>query len=254
MNRIASSVVSQVRHQNRVFWRNPLAAGFTVALPLMFLVLFNLIFGEGSEEPDFSQFFTPSIAVFAAVSATFTNLAIGTGLAREQGILKRVRGTPLPPLVYMAGRVGSGVWIATISAVIMIAVGAVFYDFHIVWENLPIAVLTFAAGIACFAALGLALVALVRRGDAVPAVANAFILPLAFVSGIFVATENLPPWLADAASLFPLRHFAELFGRSFDPDLVGPVLGWGHLGALLLWTAVAGAVALRWFSWDPSES
>ncbi len=253
MSRRLAQAWMQIRHHDKMFWRNPLAAGFTLGMPFLLLVLFSLVFGEGAEGDDFIQFFTPSIAVFAAVSATFTNLAIGTGIARDQGILKRVRGTPLPPWVYLAGRIGSAVWVATVSVVLMLAAGVVLYGFELIWANVPVALLTLAAGVACFAALGLALVGVIRRGDAVPAVANAIILPLAFVSGIFIANEDLPVWLANAASVFPLRHFAELFGRSFDQELTGSVLGWDHLLLLVTWTAVASFVAARWFRWDSGD-
>jgi ABC-2 type transport system permease protein len=248
--RAARLTWEQIRYQNRVFWRNPLSAGFTLVMPLMFLVLFNVIFAQGPTGADFIQTFTPAIAVFGAVSATFTNLAIGTGLVRSQGILKRVRGTPLPPAIYIAGRIGSAVWVAIVSVVIMLTTGVVLYGFRVPWGNLPVAVLTFVAGVGCFAALGLAVSAVVARGDAIPAVANAIILPLAFISGVFVPVQQLPKWLSDVGAVFPLRHFVTLFGRALDPSVTGSALDWRSMAIMLLWGGIATVVAVRWFRWE----
>ena len=242
----------QIRFQNRTFWRTPVAAFFTLALPVMFLVLFSLFFG--GEEVDgvpYSQFFTPAMAVFAAVSATFTNLAIGTSLSRDQGILKRVRGTPLPPWAYMAGRIGSGVWIATISIALMFTLGWALYDFEIVWSNLAVAALVFAVGMATFSTLGLALCGVVRSGEAIPAVAQAIILPMAFISDIFIPIEDAPAWLKTVGAVFPLKHFVELFSDSFNPFHTGPVLGWTGLAIMLAWFAFGLLVTSRFFTWDP---
>src|SRR3972149_6635006 len=119
----------QVRYQNRLFWRTPVAAFFTIAFPLMFLLLFSVIFGTGTFEItgrgvySVAQFYAPSLAVFAAASATYTNIGVGTAIARDEGILKRFRGTPLPAWTYMAGLIGSGVWIAPLAAVLMVTGG-----------------------------------------------------------------------------------------------------------------------------------
>src|SRR3990172_7044257 len=153
---------NQVRYENRLFWRTPVAAFFTLFFPLMFLLLFNLLFSgdpmeiAGRGTFTVSQFFAPSLAAFAAASATYTNIGVGTAITRDQGILKRFRGTPLPSSVYMAGRVASGVWIAAIAVVIMIGIGVVFYDLHFFAARLPALIISFIVGTASFAALGLA--------------------------------------------------------------------------------------------------
>jgi ABC-2 type transport system permease protein len=246
----------QIRSQNRTFWRTPVAAFFTLALPVFFLVLFSVIFGsdEIADGYRFSQFFAPAMAVFASVSATFTSLSIGTALARDQGILKRVRGTPLPPWVYMAGRIGSGVWIAMISVVVMFAVGWAFFGFVLIWSDFGVAVLVFILGMATFSALGLSVCALVKNGDSVPAVANAVFLPMAFISGIFIPLEDAPPWLVLLGDIFPLKHFAEPFGAAFDPFSDAPVLAWENLAVMGVWLALGLLITTRFFSWDPRGS
>ena len=241
----------QIRHQNRMFWRNPVAAFFTLVLPLVFLLLVNVLFG-GAEVRGvpFAQFFTPAIGVFAAVSATFTNLAIGTAIARDQGVLKRIRGTPLRPWLYIAGRISSAIWIAFLSVTLMFGVGWLVYDVEVLWGRLPQAVLVFVIGVAAFSAMGLAVASLVRKGDAVPAAANAVILPMAFVSDIFLVPDDPPKWLELAGDVLPLKHFARLFGDAFNPLLTEPAISWDRLAVIGAWGLAAGLLAVRYFRWS----
>ena len=248
-----SLVRLQIRSTNRMFWRTPIAAFFTLALPVIFLVLFSVIFG--SEDIGggyaFSQFFAPSMAVFAAVSSTFTNLAVRIAYAREQGILKRVRGTPLPPWIYMAGILGSGVWIALLSVVLMFVIGWAFFGFLMVWDDIGLVLLVFVVGIATFSSLGLAVCSIIRNADAAPAVANGVFLPMAFISGIFIPLDDAPQWLVILGDIFPLKHFAGPFGDAFNPLHTGQVLGWENVAIMAAWLVFGGLIVTRFFSWDP---
>ena len=251
--RITGLVWRQIRHQNRLFWRTPLAAFFTLAFPLILVSLFSVILGSQDIGGGvrISQFYIPAMSVYAAATATFTNLAIGTSLSRDQGILRRVRGTPLPPWIHMAGRIGSGVWTGLISIVLLFIMGWAVFGFQMVWDNLGVAALAFVVSMAAFSALGLAVCAVVKNGEATPAVANAVILPMAFISDIFIPLEGAPRWLQVAGDIFPLKHFGELFRRSFDPFYDGAVLDWVSLAIIGAWFLVGLFVASRYFSWDP---
>lgn len=251
--------LAQVRYQNKTFWRTPIAAVFTIAFPLMFLVLFNLLFEgtinvTGRKPLTIAQFYTPSLAVFAVASATYTNLAVGTAIARDDGILKRFRGTPLPPWSYLAGRIGSAMWIATMAVVLMLGVGAVAYGLEIQTSTLAAAVVTFVVGAACFASLGVAAAGLAKSGDAAPAFANFTILPLAFISDIFLPLEDPPRWLVTVADVFPLKHFARSFQDAFSPFTTGNGFRWGSLAVMGVWTIIGLVVAIRTFGWEPRAS
>jgi len=242
--------LSQVQYQNRLFWRTPIAAVFTVAFPLMFLVLFNLLFDgtidvTGRKPLTVAQFYTPSLAVFAAASATYTNLAVGTAIARDDGILKRFRGTPLPPWSYLAGR---------ISSVLMLGVGVVAYGIEIRTSDLAVAIATFMVGAACFASLGVAVAGIARSGDAAPALANFTILPLAFISDIFLPLEDPPRWLATVADVFPLKHFAHAFQDAFSPFVADGGFRWGSLAVMGVWMIIGLVIAIRTFGWEPRSS
>src|SRR6185295_13214248 len=90
----------QAKFDNRVFWRNPAAPFFTFVFPIMFLVVFNLAFDgdvdvEGGKVKA-ATFFVPGIMALSMVSACYTNIAMSLVYARDFGVLKRIRGTPLP--------------------------------------------------------------------------------------------------------------------------------------------------------------
>lgn len=249
----AALILQQVRYQNKIFWRTPVAAFFTLLFPLMFLVLFSAIF-SGDEDPGaVAQFFAPNLAVFAAVSASFTNLAIGTAIARDNGILKRVRGTPLPPWVYIAGRIGSAIWIAALGVAIMLGVGILAYGIEIPLRGVPAALVAFLVGVACFSAIGLLVAAVAPNGDSTPAITNATLLPVAFVSDIFIRLEDPPRWMELMGDFFPLKHFVLAFARPMDPAAAGAQFQWGHLGYMALWGVVSTFLALRFFRWEPRE-
>jgi ABC-2 type transport system permease protein len=251
----------QLRYQNAIFWRTPVSAFFTLAFPLMFLIVFTLVFGNETIEPigvTTAQFFAPSLAVFGAVSATYTNLAITIAINRDEGILKRVRGTPLPPRIYIAGRIASATYIAAIAVVLMLGCGIAFYGVELYPEAIPALVVTFLLGVGCFAALGVLVAALTPNGESAPAVANATLLPLAFISDVFIPpSANAPEWLGFVANLFPLKHFVVAFQNAFNPGLVAradswlAVFEWPHLVVIALWGVLATIFALEYFRWEP---
>jgi ABC-2 type transport system permease protein len=251
----ASLLWVQFKYQSKIFFRNPTAAFFTLFFPLMIFVVFSLMFGNQEIEylgVTTAQYYAPSMAVFAAVSATYTNLAVTTAYQRDQGILKRVRGSPLPAAVYMGGKIASAIMIATISVVIMMSIGVVFYGVQIYAATLASATVTFAVGVATFASLGLLVAAVVPSGEAATAVANATLLPLAFFSGVFIVpSEDAPAWLDAVANFFPLKHFAEPFVAAFNPQTAGGGWDLASLAYMALWGVVAVVLAIRWFKWEP---
>ena len=231
----------EFRFENKAFWRNPAAAFFTFVFPLMFLVIFNGLFEE-------TQFYVPAIGAFAVITACFTNIAMGVTIARDQGVLKRVRGTPLPAVSYLLGRVLHAVFIALILVAIVVLAGAVFYDVDPP-EDLGRFLATLSTGAAAFCALGLAFTAVVPNEEAAPVVVNAAVLPLSFVSDIFIPSDHAPAWMQTIADIFPIKHFAQAMLASFDPGF----RAWSNtdLIVLAIWGVAGLLLALRFFSWEP---
>ena len=248
------------RNQNRIFWRTPVAAFFTLVFPILMLVLFTAIFGNDAFDSAYgrvsnSQFYTPGLAVFAAASSTYTGIGINLASRRELGILKRVRGTPLPPWVYLGGAVLSAVWIAALAVTVMVVLGVVAYGVNVEAAKVPAMLLTFAVGSASFAALGLALASVARSVSIAVPIANVSLLPLAFISNIFIPVGNDAPRLLEiAGDVFPLKHFGLAFGEAMNPLSEAPAFEWHRLGVLLLWLAVGAAIAAWRFTWDPPIS
>lgn len=244
----------QVRYANRSFWRQPIAAFFTLVFPLTFLVVLGAIAGNEVIDSDtglrFAQFLTPAFAVFGVCMASYVSLAAAVAYPRQTGVLKRLRGTPLPPWMYIAGRIISAVWVSMIALALLVGVGVTFYGVQIVWRTVPATLLTFLVGIACFAALGLAVVSLVSSPNAVQGITNGTLILLAFVSGLF-AFGDLPNWAEAVGWVFPLRHFTAAATDGFNPYLTGPGLYWDHLAVMAAWGLAGAAVAVRFFRWEP---
>lgn len=253
-------LVGQIRSQFVQFLRIPVAMFFTVALPLGMLLLFNSIFAGGDamiEGPSgawpLRQFYVASLGTVTAVSGTFTNLANIIPDRRENGVLKRWRGTPLPRWAYLGGYVGSGVLIAFAGLVLMITVGVVFYGTEVDAAKMPAALLAFAVGATAFSALGVAVAGLIRKAEAAPAVANAVILPMAFISNTFIAMDesDMPTWIDVVSSILPLRPFVESMQDAFNPTIDAPAFNWPNLAVLAAWGLVGALLAWRFFKWEP---
>lgn len=246
--------LKQVRYQNRAFWRNPPAAFFTVLFPLMFLVIFNLLFGGGEipgTKVSLSNFYVPAITAFAVISASFTNIAMGVSISRDSGVLKRVRGTPLPAWSYMAARVIHSILIGLLLTAVATLAGALLYDVDLPTTTLPAVIVTVLLGAAAFSALGLAMTAAVPNAEAAPAVINGVILPLLFISDVYIPDNEAPGWLRAIANVFPVKHFSEALQTPFDPFETGTGFEWDHLSVLIIWGVIGLALAVRYFSWEP---
>lgn len=248
--------VRQFKYENKAFWRNPPAAFFTVAFPIMFLVVFNLVFGNDKiptvgGEVSGSTFYVAAIAALSVMSACYVNVSIGVSFSRDAGTLKRLRGTPLPAWAYIFGRVAQGIFVALLLVVVVVLFGALFYDVSVPTETMPAFIVSTLVGAATFSALGLAITCVIPNAEASPAVVNASILPLQFISGIFIPLDRAPDWLPKVADLFPVKHFADTMQTAFSPFTIGSGFEWDRLGVLALWGIAGVVLASKYFSWEP---
>ncbi len=252
----APLLFGQVRYANRGFWRTPIAAFFTIVFPLSFLVILCSLYGNAEIDEEtglrLAQFTTPVFAVFGVCMACYVSLALALSYARASGVLKRLRGTPLPASVFVSGRIGSAMWVSTIATFVMVGVGVVFYGVQIIWVNVPALVLTFAVGMACFSALGLAVAAIAPTPSAAQAFSNASLILLAFISGVFGFAE-LPTWMDRVANFFPLKHFVDPVAAGFNPYVDASTPSWSDLAVMAVWGIVGGLAAWRRFQWEPGS-
>jgi ABC-2 type transport system permease protein len=264
---VVTQAVRQFRFTNKAFWRNPASAFFTFAFPLMFLVIFTSLLGEGQVEfgpleLDTSTYYVGAMAAFGVISACFTNVAIATTFSRDQGLLKRLRGTPLPAGAYLGARVLHAVVVGAILVGLTLLFGAIVYDSPLpTGGHLLEFVGAFLVGSLSFAALAFALTAAIPNAEAAPPIVNAVILPLLFLSGIFIPmNEDAPAWMRVTSDLFPVKHFftamrAGFLGDVTAPTPLGPVrafpFDWWDVAIVAAWGVAGLVLAARTFSWEP---
>jgi ABC-2 type transport system permease protein len=248
-------VVHQFRFDQKTFWRNPASVFFTVLLPVMFLLIFATIFGNDEIDElggiNTTTYYVPAIITLGVISATMQSLAISLTVDRENGLLKRTRGTPLPTWVFIAGRVGNAMVVSVLSLVVVAAIGRVVYGVEIPWERLPAVLAALLVGAASFSCLGFALSAAIPSEDAAAPISNVALLPLYFLSGIFIPESEIPEGVLHFADLFPIRHFFEAFFTAWSPQTVGAGFEWGHLAIVAAWGVLGLVIALRTFRWEP---
>ncbi len=247
-------VLHQFRYDQRIFWRNPASVFFTVIFPVIFLFLFAGLFGDQSIEElgvNAATYYVPGIITLAVVSATLVSLSMNLVVARQAGRLKRYRGTPLPAWAFIAGRVGNAIVVAVMMVILVTALGAIFFGVAVPTKTIGALFVTLLIGAFCFCSLGFALSAAIPSEDAAPAITNATVLPLYFISGVFIPESELPAGVLHFADLFPIRPFFEAFFAGFDPATTGVGFDWGHLAVVVAWGIAGLLVALRFFRWTP---
>ena len=246
----------QFRFDQKVFWRNPASVFFTVILPVIFLVIFSTLFGGDDVEVNGTTistqtYYVPAITTLGVISATLVNLAINLTYARDSGNLKRFRGTPVPAWVIFGGRIGNSIVLSVTMLVIVTTIGAILYGVEIPWKHLPAVFVTLIIGAASFCALGIAMTRLIPSEDAAPAITNVSVLPLYFLSGVFIPSSEIPAGVLDFAGIFPIRHFFQAFFASYDPATAGAGFEWGHLAVVAAWGLAGLLLAMRFFRWTP---
>ena len=248
----------QVRYQNRSFWRNPTVAFFTFLLPLIFLVILNALLGNNIRQlpggqAELAYFYVPSMVALSIINACYTSLVMTISIARDDGVLKRVRGTPLPGWAYLFGRIAHTTLVMLLLVAIVVAFGSLFYGVDLPARTLPAFALSVVVGAAAFSALGLALASFTPNAEAAPAVANATALPILFVSDVFVRLDDPPRWLAILGDIFPVKHLSEACQAAFNPFQTGFGFELLDLAIVAAWGLAGAVLAVRLFSWYPRE-
>jgi ABC-2 type transport system permease protein len=249
-----SLVLHQFRFDQKVFWRNPAAVFFTALLPLIFLFMLATLFANdelSGLDVKGATYYVPAIITLAVISATTVKLATNLPAEREAGQLKRVRGTPLPPAAFVAGRVGNSLVISVIMVALVSVIGALVYGVEIPTDTMPAMLVTLAVGAFSFSCLGFALAAVIPSEDAAPAVTNATVLPLYFLSGVFIPQSEIPDGVLNFADAFPIRHFFDAMFTAWDPNTTGAGFELGDLAVVAAWGLFGLVVAVRFFRWEP---
>jgi ABC-2 type transport system permease protein len=239
--------------------RNMRVIVFTVAFPIVLLVLFNSIFASGDNKTtEFAggsistdAYFTAGILAYAIFMSSFSTLAISLTTRRESGQLKRMRGTPMPPWTFMGAEVARSVALVALMTVVMMLIGHFAFDVDLRGDTIVGFVVYVALGTAAMACLGIALMVFVSSADAAATIAPFSAVLLSFISGVFIPVETLPDWLEEVGRVFPLYHLAEGLQTTLVSGTEGTGLDGGNVAVLAAWGAAALLIAVRRFRWEP---
>jgi ABC-2 type transport system permease protein len=240
------------------FLRNRQAQFFTLALPVLFLVILASVFGgNGRTTPvpggrvSTSVFYVPGIITLGIIAACFGNLVASVVAQRERGVLKQRRATPVPAGAIIASRALTSIAVAVVMAAVLLGIGWAAYGAHVPGRTALALVVTVVIGAASFCCLGFGLASLIHHEDAAQPTTQALSLPLYFISGVFVTVSILPHWLADVGDIFPVRHLADAVRVAYSTNTRG--LGFSGLDLLVVaaWGVGGLLIALRKFSWMP---
>jgi ABC-2 type transport system permease protein len=240
-----------VRAEQLAFWRSRESAVFIFVFPLLLYALLGAVYGDDIDGSRAADVLLAGLLGYGCANTAFAGIAISLVIRREYGILKRLRATPLPARTYFTALVTSSLATFALQTVALVLLAKVLYG-----ASVPDRLLSLAAavviGIAGFAGLGLGLAALIRSAEGSSAVVNLVLLPMAFLSGSFGPTRDLPGWLQAIADVLPVKYFMDIVN--------GVILGnepvWTEGTAILVvaaWGLVGTAVAWRRFSWQPRD-
>jgi ABC-2 type transport system permease protein len=242
----------ELRAQQLLFWRNREAAFFSFLFPIILLVLLGSVYGDDEiEGVRGSTYLLAGLIGYGVAATAFASLAITLVVRREAGLLKRIRGTPLSPGIYLSAVIASDVIVIGLQAAAQVLIGYSLLD-----ADLPASpasfVIVIALGAAAFAALGVAITTVIRTAEGSSAVVNAIYLPMAFISGAFFSPSDMPQFLEAVSEALPLTYLLRLIRSTF---IEGEVLSSspGAIAAVVVWGCVGLVVALRMFRWEPRE-
>lgn len=245
---------SQVVYGLRGFRRNSRALLFTVVMPIILLLLFNSIFSGTTEfngsAVQMVNYFTPGIIAYSIMLSGYSGLLVSVVTARERGILKRFRGTPMPTWVYLSSLVGLQMVVVGITVAALVGIAVALYGLHLGLAAVVGLVVYTLLGTATMCAIGLALTGVTTTADSASAVGPFSTVALGFISGVFIPVAIMPAWLVDVGRIFPLAHLANGLQRAFSESRATGLNG-TDLAVLGAWCLVAGVVAVRTFRWAP---
>jgi ABC-2 type transport system permease protein len=260
MTAALSLVSHQARYDLRAFRRNTRARIFTLAVPVVLLLILVALFRTGTVKSGgvtvkIAAYYVPHIAAMAIVGAGLINLLITLVAKRESGSLKRRRATPVPGWVLIAADAATSIVSSLVIVVVLIAIGSVGFGLTVTGAAIGVAAVETVIGAAVFCCLAYALSGLVGNAESAGPMVQLTTLPVYFISGIYIPDNVLPHWLLDVASVLPVRPLAVALQAAFVPATNGgqrfavvPVL------VVLAWGVAGLIIAVRTFSWVPRRS
>jgi ABC-2 type transport system permease protein len=247
----------QIRYEQRAYWRNRGRGVFTFVFPVMLLVIFASL-DQGAHIASrghiaYDDFFIPGILAYGVITTTFVNLAMGTAILRDNGVLKRMQGTPLPRWAYVAARIVSASLVTLAIAVVVLVLGTAVYGLDFRIAQLPALIVTLLLGTAAFTTLGIGITRFIPSAETGPVIVNLVIWPLTFISNIWFPIDSLPKILKTIADIFPIKALASGLQYVFDPRHHGSLFDASSLRNLAIWTIVGVYLMVRFLRQPQGE-
>jgi ABC-type multidrug transport system permease subunit len=253
---LAALVSDQARHVLTAQRRDWSSVFFGVAFPVLLVLLLTTVFGAGEGRTIdgvlLAQLFSATMTVYGAAVIAVVNLPQALAEARQNGVLKRWQGTPLPVGAVLGGQAVAAVVLSLVAMVLVYAVSVAVYDVAVP-PSWPSAVVVLVVSALSFAAIGMAVVTATRSGQSALAICLGSLITLSFFSDIFIVGVDFPTWLDAVSWFFPLRHAVNAFEAAMAADATGWVLDPVHLGVIVAWGVLATLVAAWRFSPEPAS-
>ncbi|WP_088289615.1 ABC transporter permease [Kineosporia sp. A_224] len=255
--------VARTRIELREFFRERDSMVFTFAFPVIMLFIFGAVFsGDIGGGVSFTQYFTAGMIASGIALSSFQSLAIGIAVERDDGALKRLRGTPMPPAAYFLGKIGLVLVTSVVQTAVLLAVGKLFYGLDLptsggLWLRFA---WIFVLGTAAGTVVGIAYSSVPRSSRSAGAVVSPVVIVLQFISGVFFVYSQLPGWMQNIAAVFPLKWLAQGMRSVFLPadfatQETGGTWALGQTALVLAaWTVVGLLLALRTFRWQRRDA
>jgi len=247
--------LKQIGYESKSYRRNPAAAFFTLVFPLLFLFMLR-IFGNDFVEIDGGSVsratkYIPMITAFSVIGSSYTGIAMTLTINRDIGVLKRYKGTPLPLIIFLLGKITHNTIVSFVLAVIIALIALFAFDVGLPRNSIAAFFLTMILGAATFTSLGIAFTSLIPNSDAAAPMVNASIIPLMFISDVFIPMDSAPIWLNSIAQMFPVRPFSLSLQEAYSPFSSGSLNNLENYLILFAWLVIGLITSLKFFSWEP---
>ncbi|MGN8050602.1 ABC transporter permease [Curtobacterium sp. 22159] len=259
----------RIGYELRSYFRSPDAVFFTFLFPIVMLALFSVAFANADHihagptvSVDYATYYLPGLVATGVLLSGTQSLGVDIAGERSDGTLKRLGGTPLPVVSYFVGKIGMVLVTTVLQTALLLAIASLVFGVDLptdggAWARFAGLMLL---SIATSCVLGIAISALPREGRRATATIVPVVLVLQFISGVYLPFTQLPGWLQNVASVFPLRWMASGMRSVFLPDAFASAEPGGAwhlaLGALVLtaWLVVGAVACLVTFRWNRTDA
>ena len=248
-----------LRYELLTLRRNKRARVFTIAFPLLLLVVLSGVSGDATTTFDghpvkLSQFFLPGIMAMSIVSACFASLVMIVVTRRQLGVYKRRRATPVPAYALVAAQTLATTLLAAAGGIVLLVVGASAFDVSISAGGLVALAITFTVGALCCCAVAFLVASMIPSPETAQPVVQLAMFPILFISGIWFSPDDMPGWLKTVADVFPVAHLSDGLHAGVMASSFSDAFKPGDLAVMIVWGVGAAALASHRFSWLPSTA